>query len=213
MHRRCVFKIASVDRATKPRPGFLESLKAKLEQRPPEVPNERPAAVAVIFSPQGDSVLLIERARRDGDPWSGQIAFPGGKMQAGDADLRSVAMRETREEVGVSLESEAVFWGYLRSFRTHTGNMDVVPSVFVLRRPVEPVPNGEVASFKWVRLAALREGSGASRGVGAPGSGAQVPATVADGYTVWGLTYRILTELFDAGGWPAPSASLPSAPS
>ena len=72
---------------------------------PPE--GERTAAVAVVLRPGTDSpeVLLIERTRVEGDPWSGQMALPGGRRDAADRSLLETAVRETREETGVALDA------------------------------------------------------------------------------------------------------------
>jgi len=64
------------------------------------------AAVAIILTPQPDSILLIRRADRSGDPWSGHMALPGGRREAGDSDLAGTAIRETAEEVGIRLRPE-----------------------------------------------------------------------------------------------------------
>ena len=79
------------------------------ERRPLEADDEagvRRAAVALIFhaGEEGSPELLfIKRAEYPGDPWSGQIAFPGGREERGDASLRETAIRETREETGIDL--------------------------------------------------------------------------------------------------------------
>src|SRR5262245_41364530 len=64
------------------------------------------AAVALVFcAPPGaePELLFIERARREGDPWSGHMAFPGGRRDPKDTDLAATAARETHEEVGLGL--------------------------------------------------------------------------------------------------------------
>jgi len=167
----------------------------------------RLAAVSMILhGRRSPSVLLIERARRAGDPWSGQIAFPGGKMQEGDRDARDTAVRETREEVGINLDRVASFLGYGEVTRTHTGTMDVVPSVFTLNREVEIRRNEEVASSRWVELDdLLAPGARSTFRLGYEGKAVQMPAYAVGGYVVWGLTYRILSTLVGDHGEPLTS--------
>jgi len=76
---------------------------------PPAAPDHRrtayPAAVALILltGPAGLEMLFIERARHDDDPWSGNLGFPGGKVEETDDGERQAAERETREEIGLDL--------------------------------------------------------------------------------------------------------------
>src|SRR4029077_12711926 len=87
----------------------LHDARLKLrDYRPTEIPFEPgmiAAAVAVILrdGDEGLEALFIHRAVRAGDTWSGQIAFPGGRRDPGDADLMATAIRETGEEVGVDV--------------------------------------------------------------------------------------------------------------
>jgi len=71
------------------------------------LPGEAHASVAIVFreGPESIEVLLIERAEREGDPWSGHMAFPGGRLEDHDDSSRSTARRETFEEVGIELAS------------------------------------------------------------------------------------------------------------
>ena len=157
------------------------------------------ASVAVIIRDRhSPNVLLIRRAERVGDPWSGQVAFPGGKMQGDDKTAKDTATRETMEEVGIDLDQSAEFLGYGGVTTTHTGTMDVVPSVFELKNSVEVKPNGEVASFRWVELDDLLGPSARSTyGVDRGGSMVDMPAYAVGDYVVWGLTYRILRTFLE----------------
>ncbi|NCO50914.1 MAG: NUDIX domain-containing protein, partial [Deltaproteobacteria bacterium] len=67
----------------------------------------------MIFSGanQAEELLFIRRAERENDPWSGDIAFPGGGIEAQDIDCRAAAERETREEIGLSL-TQKEYLGY-----------------------------------------------------------------------------------------------------
>ena len=79
------------------------------------------AAVAVVLgpTPEGLQLLFIERAQHPDDPWSGHIAFPGGRIEADDPSPRAAAERETLEEVGLDL-SNAEYWGRVDDLdRTH----------------------------------------------------------------------------------------------
>ncbi|MFK7896899.1 MAG: CoA pyrophosphatase [Myxococcota bacterium] len=93
----------------------IDFVKQKLALHVPErkkEPGVNQAAVAVVLRERAGTteVLLIERALREGDPWSGHMAFPGGRIEPGDDSTRSAASRETFEEVGVAL-SEADYLG------------------------------------------------------------------------------------------------------
>ena len=73
------------------------------------------AAVAAVLRPgsNGPEVLLIRRAEHPNDPWSGHMAFPGGREDPCDADLFGTAVRETLEEVALDLTTNAALLGTL----------------------------------------------------------------------------------------------------
>jgi 8-oxo-dGTP pyrophosphatase MutT (NUDIX family) len=72
--------------------------------------NNRLAAVALILrNPcQNPEIFFIQRAVNENDPWSGQIAFPGGNMEDQDQDGIATARRETLEEVGLVLSPSSL---------------------------------------------------------------------------------------------------------
>ena len=194
----CIFKIArTVPHSLVVGMERLQALKRKLSADEPLPGKLRRASVAITLKdPAEPSVLLIKRADRVGDPWSGQIAFPGGKAEKGDSTLKETAIRETREEVGIDLRVDADFLGYFMPFRTHTGTLEVVPAVFLLKREVEVHPNPEVSSFRWVTLAKLiAEESRSTNMVDTGDQTRMTPTLLVDGYAVWGLTHRIITTL------------------
>ena len=176
---------------------IFPALFAKLVDTEPPVGGRRRASVAVILSEkEAPKTLLIKRADREGDPWSGQVAFPGGKSQEADKSARDTAIRETREEVGIDLAAASEFLGYFRSFKTHTGVMEVIPSVFLLRGTVTVRTNEEVSSYKWLGLERLLSSeSESSYKVDFLGERRKVPAIRVGDYVVWGLTHRIISSL------------------
>ena len=180
--------------------SFLDSLSPKLSaESPARLVRKKSASVAVIFwDAQGDEeVLLIRRAEREDDPWSGQVAFPGGMVSAEDESFEETARREAAEEVGVDLSGgAAVFRGYMRDFKARTREVTVVPSVFKLAGPSEVTPNAEVASHEWASLGQLAAEEARSSYL-IPRGGGQIPfpCIVHHGLVIWGLTERILSGI------------------
>jgi 8-oxo-dGTP pyrophosphatase MutT (NUDIX family) len=180
--------------------SFLDSLTPRLshEEPAPLVPTES-AAVAVIFrdGKSGEEVLLIKRAEREGDPWSGNVALPGGRVSPADASFEETAKREALEEVGVELGGEAaLFLGYMRELRPRNRDLVVVPSVFKLAGSPKVTPNGEVASYQWVPMARLAAREARSTlPLRRDGAELRVPSLVHGGLVVWGLTERILSAI------------------
>jgi 8-oxo-dGTP pyrophosphatase MutT (NUDIX family) len=177
--------------------GIISRVTRNLVAIEPLPKGPRYAAVSIIVrDTQFPSVLLIRRAERPGDPWSGQVAFPGGKMQPEDETARATAVRETLEEVGIDLDRAAEFLGYAAMTTTHTGSMDVVPSVFTLKEGVEIRLNEEVASYRWVGLEdLLAPESQSTYRLNFDGNPVELPAYAVGDYVVWGLTHRILQSV------------------
>jgi 8-oxo-dGTP pyrophosphatase MutT (NUDIX family) len=190
----------------------LDDLRRALATHEPHLLDARKrAAVAVVVhdAPRGPELLFIERARHPGDPWSGQMAFPGGRVDPDDADARAAAERETREEVGLSLAG-AERLGRLDDL--HAGIRVVAPlvlSAFVYRIDAPPalVPNHEVADTLWVPVDLLLD---PGRHVGHRWGPARWPGILVgepDRHVVWGLTYRLLHGLFGLAGRALPTAA------
>jgi 8-oxo-dGTP pyrophosphatase MutT (NUDIX family) len=156
------------------------------------------AAVAVVLVPAPDAVLLIRRAEREGDPWSGHMALPGGRREPEDADLVETAIRETLEEVGLRL-ARADLLGSLDDVVPRTPVLPPIavrPFVFgVEERPVL-TPNPEVAAARWVHLDhLLHPETYHSARLDIRGEPRDFPAYRVEESIVWGMTERILTAL------------------
>lgn len=175
-----------------------------MDRRPPQAapPGRpgRPAGVLVLLFPDGDGaarVVLTERASRDGHH-SGEVSFPGGKAEPGDADIAATALREAAEEIALdAVAAEVRVLGRLERFWIPVSDFDVSPVVAVAaRRPALTASPAEVARIveprmerflpdapiviveRTIRDWPLRYG-----------------AYEVDGLSVWGATARILSQL------------------
>jgi 8-oxo-dGTP pyrophosphatase MutT (NUDIX family) len=182
-------------------PSRLSALAAALTPRVPQTQPDRggsQAAVAVVLAPAPDSVLLIQRAEREGDRWSGQLALPGGRWSPGDSDLTATARRETREEVGVELTNAALL-GVLDDLEPRTPVLPpliVRPFVFAIGERAELHPNEEVAGAWWVPLETLlRPGCYGPTEYQRYGTLVRTAGYQLEVGILWGLTERILTSL------------------
>jgi 8-oxo-dGTP pyrophosphatase MutT (NUDIX family) len=179
----------------------LSSLRNRLvPQNSVRRPEEEPvvAAVAIIINPndQGGSVLFIKRTERKGDPWSGQIAFPGGRKSPVDKGLAETAVRETREEVGIELTGHELL-GHLPIVTTRSRRMRVLPFVFQLKSIVNIRVNEEVADAFWVPLGDLEGLEAESREVRVDQGTLSADSYVVGGRVIWGLTFRIINLLLN----------------
>lgn len=189
---------------------LIARLDRALAERAPQLAERdepfKEAAVALILRPLAEDdaeVLLIRRAVRAGDPWSGQIGLPGGRFEPADASLEATALRESFEEVGIDLRADGRVLGALDEIRPRTPVLPPIivrPYVVVLDRSPALVLSDEVAEARWVRL----------RELFVPGARVNTTVTVRDyrmqvdayrhcDFTIWGMTERILTT-FD-GLW------------
>ena len=195
----------------------IDFLREKLGAHQPDqanLPLESHAAVAVVFREGPDSVevLLIERAEREGDPWSGHMAFPGGRMEPGDDSTRSAAQRETFEEVGVDL-TDAEYLGQLDDI---IGNPSSRPTLVVAAHAFYlasdqgfTIDLEEVQTAFWFPLAEMLEESRSVDYTVAERPEMRFPGIlvgVPDRHVVWGMTYRFLENLLRVLGHSIPNS-------
>lgn len=189
-------------------PSFdLDSIRTRLAGREPAVVADAPrrAAVAAIVRPSerhdDSDVLLIRRAEHPHDPWSGHMAFPGGRHDPLDATLLDTAKRETREEVGLDLDRQAALLGRLDDLpaiaRGRAVGLVITPFVFELEDAPALVTNEEVAEALWAPLGPLARGEAeTTRPYELDGRQYHLPAYDVAGRVVWGLTYQMLQSFF-----------------
>jgi len=157
------------------------------------------ASVAAVFrsGDHGTELLFIQRATKATDPWSGHMAFPGGRTDPGDGDAHATAERETREEVDLDL-TDAARLGSLSNLIPGRHLQAVHAQAYWLEGP-RPLltPNYEVAATVWVPLADLAD---RTRYIDYyyPLSDSTWPGIQLDieSQVVWGLTLRFLADLF-----------------
>jgi 8-oxo-dGTP pyrophosphatase MutT (NUDIX family) len=176
-------------------------------------PEQRRASVALIVREVEGRVelLLIQRALREGDPWSGHMALPGGRQEAGDADELWTARRETLEEVGLDLTS-SVLLGRLDDTpavaRARPIPMTIAAFVFELIGDAPLVLSAEVVETLWVPLDDLLGTALLTRvDFQVESVRYELPAWNIQGRVVWGLTYRMVSLLIAAIRAPEPPSS------
>jgi len=151
------------------------------------------AAVALLMKPMNRdlSVLFVKRVETPTDPWSGQMALPGGKRDAEDQNLKQTVVRETLEETNINLLHHCRFLGVMEPLRsTRRPDMQILPFVVLLEHEPKIKLNDELEGFFWISLDELVQHRGTVEL-----SFGEVPGYTAGGQVIWGLTYRILEKL------------------
>lgn len=185
------------------------------------VADEADAAVAMVHARATESVLLIRRAERKEDSWSGHWSFPGGRRERDDRDLLHTALRELEEECGLRLRRDQLETARAASVaRRRVGRyLLVAPFVFTVDHEQQALVDGrEAVQALWVPLSALRNPARhALHNVPGLPPEMRYPGIDLPGVPLWGFTYRLITDwldlnppaaLFEKAGFLAASALL-----
>lgn len=191
----------------------IDEVALRLGRTPPELSSVRHslrAAVALVLRERGDDLeaLFIRRAEHEGDPWSGHLAFPGGRIDPTDTGPRMAAERETLEELELDLSGSRLL-GQLSDVPGHAESICV--SAFVYALDGDPIlkPNHEIRAAFWSPLRHLAD----------PERQAVKPFTYLErsmplptvrllddprAPVLWGITYKFMDEFMTRIGRPIP---------
>jgi len=151
------------------------------------------AAVCLLLKPAVEDyeILFVKRVKRQSDPWSGQIAFPGGKRDLVDRNLKDTIIREVFEETNIKLK-ENNFVGALKIIDSELNrNFKILPFIALLKKnPRIELNKNELESYFWISYDDFNRSKG-NAGFG----NKRVPAYIFGENIVWGVTYNIL-EMF-----------------
>jgi len=155
---------------------------------------EADAAVALLLRMvnQHLEALFVKRVDRPTDPWSGQMALPGGKREAKDENLRQTVIRETLEETGIDPLHGCQILGVLKTTTSAVKpEIRVLPVVILLEhQPLIKLNKKELERFVWIPIRELFNHKGTVKF-----SLGEFPAYVVGNNIIWGMTYRIVEDL------------------
>lgn len=188
--------------------NFIHQVRDALGRRVPATLHDEAAqraAVALVLTVEPDPALLfVKRREREGDPWSGHAAFPGGYRSVSDADATGTAERETLEETGLDLRRAGERLGRLDDVYPRSVMLPkviVTPCVFAVSTRLPVTPSAEIDRALWVPLSGLlapesRQPLSLDTPLGPRDFDSIRVATL----IIWGLTERVLTQLFQVAG-------------
>ena len=193
----------------------IQNITATFSEHCPEIIPSKPdktAAVALIVdsghSHNDPEIIFIERAFHAAAPWSGQMAFPGGRCDPQDLNPLETARRETQEEIGVDLLLANPL-GQLDDLQVRHGgrSREMVISCFVfeMHGVNRFSPNYEVTDVITLSISSLLDPSAHTK-VPWPQANRDFPGICVGGgeRVIWGLTYRFLLRFFSLLGHSLP---------
>jgi len=200
-----------------PRIDFIRDALRQGRPRVRSVRDKAHACVAAVLraglqDPGIPEILIIRRSERKGDPWSGHMAFPGGRWESGDTSPRHTAERETHEEVGLDL-ADATYLGRLDDMATKGSPMVISGFVYYLESAQEELSlkSNEVSEAFWVSLSDMLAPEAHVRyGYEPAGPDWHFPgialAEKDDQDVIWGLTYAFLEQILSFTDKELPSS-------
>ena len=157
--------------------------------------HSRKAAVAIILhvSELGFEALYVRRICNPLDPWSGQIAFPGGRCSEGDEGIIETAIREVYEETSIELSRMDIVGLMDGFYPTNEPELEVIPVIALVKAKPNVKLSNELQEYFWAPINRLDTGSVEVRL--SSGELRCVEAYIYEGFIIWGLTARITKSL------------------
>ena len=189
-------------------PSFQEVIdRLSVVEAPAEpLPSKRAAvAISLRSGVSGPEILMIQRAVREGDPWSGHMGFPGGRKDTSDVTDVACAKRETREEISFDLDTHGELVCQLSDvntgWRADRPEMLVAPFIFKVDSTPSFELNHEVDDTLWIPLNFLLDDANRGRHQWDwRGEVLESDAFTYDGRLIWGLSLMMIDELLEIIG-------------
>ena len=199
-HRKTIVFLPIIACAELSKLSYVDSIE-KLSKvlKPLSEEQDANAAVALLLKPENQDlkVFFVKRAENPADPWSGQMALPGGKRDTRDQDLKHTVVRETLEETNINLLDRCRFLGVMEPVRsTVRPEMKILPFVVLLEHEPSIKLNEELEWFVWISPEELAQHKGTAKF-----SFGEFPSYVVGNSVIWGLTYRILKKIVHTLGY------------
>jgi len=184
---------------------MLKQIHQRLEQHTPwtltgDSDPQREASVMCLITDEPSPNVILTLRSGGLSSHAGEVAFPGGRRDAEDADLLATALRETEEEIGLSAASIQVIGSLSQVLSKH--QLAVTPFVGLVRSDLKLRPNPEEIEAIFsapLSFLAARENARLDRFKLEDGHTLYAPSWDYQGYEIWGLTAWVLAELLNVG--------------
>ena len=130
--------------------SIKNALSGKISATPQNDQNTKLASVLIVIYGKDPQVIMTEKPKHL-NIHAGEIAFPGGKWMESDNDLLDTALRETKEEIGLTLERENVI-GQLENVTTLNSGFTITPFVSIINDAPKLQANPEVETILHIPL-------------------------------------------------------------
>ena len=170
------------------------SLSSKINPILPDDKKTKFASVLILIFEESSNILMIKKPITM-NQHGGEIAFPGGKISDEDGDLLDTALRETREETGISVKRNQII-GQLKPVTTLNSGFTILPFVCIVNKVNDLTPNSEVDEFLEIPLMPLLQTLSNDKDPEHNSIQEMYTFTFQD-HVIWGASARMLKQIID----------------